>query len=133
MSWKQYQKQRLSTRLTVEHDNGRSETETQKKSTLFSKTNCITTVMQVVKTSVNNRDVYVNVMFDSGSDRSFIREGCVKSLGLECVDKEVVSLACFGDKNPQRKADLKSVFELEVQGNRVKLIGIEYICPSLHR
>ena len=67
------------------------------------------------------------------TDRLSGKDNYAKSLGLECVDKEVVSLACFGDKNPQRKGDLKSVFELELQGNRVKLIGIEHICPSMHR
>ena len=58
---------------SVEHDKMTGQKVKQKKSALYSKIDTITTVMQVVKTSINNKEV--NVMFDSGSDRSFIREG----------------------------------------------------------
>ena len=54
------------------------------------------TIMQVVKTNINNKEI--NVMFDSGSDRSFITEDCAKSLQLDCVGRENVSVTCFADE-----------------------------------
>ena len=50
---------------------------------------------QVTVVSDTSQDS-VNVLFDTGSNRSYISASCVKRLGLRAVGKESVSVAVFG-------------------------------------
>ncbi|GFR71744.1 Gypsy retrotransposon integrase-like protein 1 [Elysia marginata] len=121
----------LNKNKPVKHDIDNDREKTAVKSVFYSETQNMTTIMQVVKTNLKGKEI--NVMFDSGSDRSFITQACAKDLKLDCVDKEHVSFACFGDKNPQKEDALRSVFELEVDENKIHLLGIEIICSSMRR
>lgn len=110
---------------TVEHDRP---TDAQ---ITYSKTKTGNTVMQVVKTYI--KGVEVNVMFDSGSDRSFITDTCAKKLGLEVTKQEYLQYSCFGNQNKVYDGKPKNVYELEVQDMKLNLIGMEVICSSMYR
>ena len=73
----------------------------------------------------------VNVMFDSGSDRSFVTLECARKLDLQSVGKESLAYCCFGE-NESRKGK-RDVFELRAFGERVRLVGMNQICSSMFR
>ncbi|KAK3731737.1 hypothetical protein RRG08_035406 [Elysia crispata] len=85
----------------------------------YTRTKNATTIMQVVKTKIAGAEV--NVMFDSGSDRSFVTLECARKLDLQSVGKESLAYCCFGE-NESRKGE-RDVFELRAFGERVRLVG----------
>ena len=95
----------------------------------YSKSNNMTTVMQVVKTAIAG--VEVNVMFDSGSDRSFITLECARKMKLEKIGKEPLEYICFGERT-LRKGE-KDVYVLDVCRERIILIGMSNICSTMLR
>ena len=95
----------------------------------YTRTKNATTIMQVVKTKIAGAEV--NVMFDSGSDRSFVTLECARKLDLQSVGKESLAYCCFGE-NESRKGE-RDVFELRAFGERVRLVGMNQICSSMFR
>ena len=94
-----------------------------------------TTIMQVVKTEIEG--VGLNVMFDSGSDRSFISAKCAHKMKLKAVDSEKVNFACFSEEKPSGKKELRNVHELKLKKNSenltVRLLEIPVICTEMVR
>ena len=72
-----------------------------------------TTIMQVIKTKIEG--VGLNVMFDSGSDRSFISAKCAHKLKLKAIDFEMVKFACFSEEKPSGKRELRNVHQLKLK------------------
>ena len=66
---------------TVGHDN-----DTNHIGLSYANSKTLKTVMQVVKTKIHG--VGVNVMFDSGADRSFVTKTCGDKLGLRNMGKK---------------------------------------------
>ncbi|RUS68645.1 hypothetical protein EGW08_023593 [Elysia chlorotica] len=98
----------------------------------YSNSQSMSTVMQVVHTQINGVDV--NVMFDSGSDRSFVTTACANKLGLMKVGKENISYCCFAEEERVRETEMKDIFEMKVNCKiPVKLIGMNVICRSMYR
>ena len=64
-----------------------------------------TTIMQVIKTKIEG--VGLNVMFDSGLDRSFISAKCAHKLKLKAIDFEMVKFAVSQKRNHQEKENLE--------------------------
>ena len=87
--------------------------------------------MQVVKTKINGVDV--NVMFDSGADRSFVTKTCADKLGLRNMGKKSLTYCCFAEEGTVRKEKLRDIFEMKVNKDTVKLIGMNVICCSMYR
>ena len=98
--------------------------------TLYSKTDHCNTLMQVVKTKI--KDTSVNVLFDSGSDRSFISKTCVKSLKLKPVDNECLSFCPFGQSQSGNN-ELRNVFQIYHNNEPIRLIEIPTICSTMYR
>ena len=97
----------------------------------YSKSDNQTTIMQVVKTVIGG--VEVNVMFDSGSDRSFITSSCAQRLNLNVVGQETLNYCRFAEKTQVRDGKLRQIYEFAVDGQRLKLIGMDVICSSMYR
>ena len=89
----------------------------------------MTTVTQVVKTAIAGAEI--NVLFDSGSDSSFITLECAMKLKLEKIGKELLDYICFGEIT-SRKGE-KDVYVLDACGERIRLIGMNTICSSMLR
>ena len=89
------------------------------------------TVMQTVHTELKGRRVAI--LFDSGSDRSFISKDLAKSLKLPVVRQESVSFACFGEPNKPRKNEPRKIRKLAGDWPELELIEIECICAPMFR
>ena len=94
-----------------------------------------TTVMQVVKAKLQSKGgkiVEANVLFDGGSDLSFVTQDLVKKLDLKKSGEERFSFSGFGDaeSGPRTK---RKVYNLELGGISVKLAGIDTLCAEMYR
>ena len=89
------------------------------------------TVMQTVHTELKGRRVAI--LFDSGSDRSFISKDLAKSLKLPVVRQESVSFACFGEPNKLRRNEPRKIRKLAGNWPELELIEIECICAPMFR
>ena len=94
-----------------------------------------TTVMQVVKAKLQSKGgkiVEANVLFDGGSDLSFVTQDLVKKLDLKKSGEETSSFSGFGDaeSGPRTK---RKVYNLELGGISVKLAGIDTLCAEMYR
>ena len=89
------------------------------------------TVMQTVHTELEGRRVAI--LFDSGSDRSFISKDLAKSLKLPVVRQESVSFACFGEPNKLRRNEPRKIRKLAGNWPELELIEIECICAPMFR
>ena len=94
-----------------------------------------TTVMQVVKAKLQSKGgkiVEANMLFDGGSDLSFVTQDLVKKLDLKKSGEETFSFSGFGDaeSGPRTK---RKVYNLELGGISVKLAGIDTLCAEMYR
>ena len=87
--------------------------------------------MQTVHTELKGRRVAI--LFDSGSDRSFISKDMAKSLKLPVVRQESISFACFGEPNKLRKNEPRKIRKLAGNWPELELIEIECICVPMFR
>ena len=72
----------------------------------------------------NSKPVKVRVLFDSGSQRSFITSRTVQSAGLVAKRKEWLEISTFGQEGKDR--GLKEVFELEIESlDRKRCVKME--------
>ena len=55
----------------------------------------------------------LNLLFDTGADRSYISSSAVKALGLTCISREKVSVALFGQSKPN-EARFQNKFKLKL-------------------
>ena len=74
-------------------------------------------VMQVITTEVNNERC--TVLFDTGSDKSYITTSCVKRLKPKYIGNENVAYACFGENKP-RHPNKRNVYEISYSENEQK-------------
>ncbi|GFR66710.1 transposon Ty3-G Gag-Pol polyprotein [Elysia marginata] len=87
------------------------------------------TVMQVVRAVIDGNEF--NVLFDCGSDRSFITVGCAKRMKLKCIGKETLTYCCFGENESRRGK--KDEYEMSVGRERLRLIGMKTVCSTMYR
>ena len=111
---------------TVGHDN-----DTNHIGVSYANSKTLNTVMQVVKTKING--VGVNVMLDSDVDRSFVTKTCADKLGLRNMGKKSLTYCCFAEEETVREEKLRDIFEMKVNKDTVKLIGMNVICCSMYR
>ena len=97
------------------------------------------TVLQTAKSKIlnNNKSVEISIMFDSGSDRSYLVTDIADQCNLQVDSWEDIIINSFG-KSKSSKPKLSKVFKFEVLGmNNIKYtinaIGIDTICKTLHR
>ena len=77
------------------------------------------------------------VIFDTGSDRSYVRKEFAQKVGLTLSRKESVSFAAFGSSNPGDSA-LRNVFscilqDLDGSDQTIAVTEVPVICTPLHR
>lgn len=95
-------------------------------------------VLQMAKAFVAGQeggDVEVNILFDSGSDRSFVTESLVKKIKPTFVQSEPVSYVSFGNRKAN-KSVIRGIYEFDLQGRdrrRRKLVATEMpvICANI--
>lgn len=88
------------------------------------------TVMQTVHTDLGGKRVAI--LFDSGSDRSFISRDLAHSLHLPVVRQESVFFSCFGESNV-RENKPRNVRKLTGDWPELELIEIKSICAPMFR
>jgi hypothetical protein len=73
--------------------------------------------MQTVEVEIHGRSgvTKANVMFDTGSDRSYVSTEIVKKIDPEFVKSEVVSYRTFGGSKPKSE-DLRNLYSMELRG-----------------
>ncbi|GFS04043.1 Pao retrotransposon peptidase family protein [Elysia marginata] len=91
--------------------------------------------MQVIKTdlkSSNGEVREVNVLFDGGSDRSFITESLARRLQLRKSGEEFFAFSGFGGtgSGPHTK---RKTYMLELGGQALELTEIPIICADMYR
>ena len=94
-----------------------------------------TTLMQVVKTTIlsaNGKPVELSVLFDGGSDRSFISGQTVKRLGLKKSHNETLAFSGFGGSGPGPRTK-REIYDLGLGGVSVELVEIPDICANMYR
>ena len=77
------------------------------------------------------------VMFDTGSDRSYVTQDLVNSVKPKWVDSEPVAFASFGSDKPS-KTDLRHIFSVNLQDNHdtdqpLLATAVDVICAPLSR
>ena len=92
------------------------------------------TAKAIVKTQSESQSVQARILFDSGSQRSYVTERLRERLRAPTVKSETLNLNTFGDKSfVRRKCDL---VELNVSkdvrdGVNIKALTIPVICSSI--
>ena len=102
---------------TVGHDNDANHIGVS-----YANSKTLKTVVQVVKTKING--VGVNVMLDSGADRSFVTKPCADKLGLRNIGKKSLTYCCFAEEETVGEEKFRDIFEIKVDKDTVKLIGM---------
>ncbi|GFO28157.1 tas retrotransposon peptidase a16 family protein [Plakobranchus ocellatus] len=93
------------------------------------------TLMQVVRTNLkspNGGVVEATVLFDGGSDRSFITESLVRGLQLQKSGEQYFAFSGFGGtgSGPRKK---RKIISLELEGIALELTEIPIICADMFR
>lgn len=75
-------------------------------------------LLQTARVTVKGRSglVQATVLFDTGSDRSYISRSLVDKLGPQWVGNQHVAYAAFGSKKPS-KSEFRNVFNVYLKGN----------------
>ncbi len=82
--------------------------------------NAMQTAQAVIHTEGGKSRVRCRILFDSGSQRSFIRSTIVEMLGGKPKQKEWLTLSGFGEEEPkQRCCNIHEIQVKSVQGNNV--------------
>ncbi|RUS77177.1 hypothetical protein EGW08_015064 [Elysia chlorotica] len=87
------------------------------------------TLMQVVQTHMGGHPL--NVLFDSGSEFSYIREDAAKRLKLVKVGSQCTTIAAFG--GTIHKEHQHQVFGLNIGGVTITVLGVKVISQPLFR
>jgi len=128
----------------------KKETEPEKEREYSVTTQCLTTgenrqstvVMQTLEVEVLGLEgkVRANVLFDGGSDRTYIARDLVKRIGPEFVRSELVSYCNFGGTKPNSE-ELRNIYSMELRGlGALQKSGsiafateVPNVCVPLHR
>ena len=91
----------------------------------------------VVNVKSKNKVVRATLLFDSGSDKSYVTHSLVKRVRPEWVSSEPLRYATFGSSKANQ-CEIRNVFKLELEGNygqSESLIAVEIpvICAPLSR
>ncbi len=96
-------------------------------------------IMQTVEVEVHGlkSKTRATILFDNGSDRSYVSSKLISQVGPEFVHSELVSWGAFGQAraNPE---ELRNVFSLEIRGpdgnvGVARVTEIPTVCIPLHR
>ena len=97
------------------------------------------TALQTATVLVKGRkcDAEATVMFDSGSDNTYVSSNLIKRVGSEWVASVPMSFASFGDKTPTC-CKTHNVYNLTLQGlngnvQTLRAVEVKTICPPMHR
>ena len=95
--------------------------------------------LQTIQVTVQGRSgvTLANVLFDTGSDRSYISESLVMKIGPEWAGDQHVAYAAFGQKNPS-KTKLRNLYQVELMckdGQYKPLLATEvpFVCAPIYR
>ena len=107
--------------------------------TLAAKQSEVNVIMQTMSVRVQGSkgSVLANILFDSGSDRSYISRGLVDKVGPTFTGSELVSYATFGSGNAS-KDEFRSVYSVQLHGTSqgsaaISAIEVPIVCVPLHR
>ena len=93
------------------------------------------TIMPVAKTSFETsagKFIDINVLFDSGSDRSFITTKLASKLQLKRLKNEYFSFSGFGGFTSSANTK-RNIYCLQLDGIKTELAEIDIICNSMFR
>ena len=104
------------------------------------KTSSYTTVLQTIQVKVKGPDgkkLTAEVIFDSGSDRSYVTSGLVQACRPRCTGQEFLSCSAFGGEGDS-SCKLRSIYDLDLvdpQGQTHTLSAAEVysICAPIQR
>ncbi len=94
-------------------------------------------IMQVLRLNIEGRKGHVeaNVLFDSGSDRTYASSSLVQKVGAEFCSSESVAYCAFGSRQP--KEDLRHLYRFNIGGNgswaTVTATEIPVVCAPIFR
>ena len=79
----------------------------------------------------------VNILFDSGSDRSYMTSACLKRIGSVPMRKEAISVSLFGESKPN-SSHLRNVHQVSLRTlkgpiENMSVIESPTICAPVHR
>lgn len=96
-------------------------------------------VMQTVEVNVKGMSglVKANVLFDNGSDRSYISSELVGRVDAEFVRSERVGYCCFGSGKASKEED-RNVYSVELRGQKtgsgvITVTEVPVVCAPLYR
>lgn len=96
-------------------------------------------ILQTLRVTVKGKrgSTSANILFDTGSDRTYVSRELVDRVGPEFVKTEVVSFATFGKKCPSPEEG-RNVYSLEIEGlvqghGKVQATEIPVVCVPLRR
>ena len=113
--------------LRVQHTNNSNSDAVQNKHALLQ-----TATVKVKVESDSDRHRYVNILFDSGAERSYISSSCARDLGLIPIDKVKVSVALFGQAKPSQP-QWRNRYCLNFPTKNITVIETPMICSPIHK
>ena len=101
--------------------------------------NSAVTVLQTakVKVKVGNKVYVATLLFDTGSDKSYISSRFSNKIKPELIGREVISYSVFGENNTS-KSFLSKLFSLNIVGinnniNNIEVLEVPNVCKTLFR
>ena len=96
-------------------------------------------VMQVLRLEVRGRNgiTHANVLFDSGSDRTYVSQDIVRQTDPEFHKTERVAFCSFGSGKAS-KEELRNIYNLELRGSKsgcgiVSATAVPVVCAPIYR
>ena len=101
--------------------------------------NSTVTVLQTAKVKVKvGNNVYVaTLLFDTGSDKSYISSKFTSKIKPDLIGREVISYSVFGESNSS-KSIISKLFSLDIVGinnqiNNIEVLEVPNVCKTLFR
>ena len=98
-------------------------------STSFKSVNESHVILQIAQAYVINDGNVTNatVLFDTGSDRSYISSSLVRKVGPKWVGAQQISYAAFGNDKPG-KSHLRNIYEINLKGLQTENEPLPILC-----
>jgi len=93
-------------------------------------------MLQTARVNVKHTNTRINVLFDSGSDRSYISSACANRLKLTKVGQEKIAVAIFGESkphNPKTRSKFKLSLDCIVGSEEMIVTESPMICAPIQR
>ena len=125
---------RNSTLVSLDAENPQPLETTTTASSATKGTVLLQTASAIAKNEDGSKSIRVKVLFDSGSQRSYVTDSLKSRLGLKSKETETLHLNTFGEKNfRKQKCDVVTLLldDLDDEPSKISVLSFPTICSAL--